>query len=153
VQTTPVEERIGYLLKQAQHALRTAMDRALRERGLTTPQYAVLTALAEQSGLSNAELARRAFVTPQTMNSIVVLLERAGLVERRPHDRHGRVLATILTPTGAALVQSCHEAVERIEQQMLAPFNGLERVQLATLLRSCVTALRNGRQPRRKQAV
>jgi DNA-binding MarR family transcriptional regulator len=153
MQGNRVEDRVGYLLKQAQHALRTAMDRALRERGLTTPQYAVLSALDEQPGLSNAELARRAFVTPQTMNSILVLLERAGLVERRPHAEHGRVLTTVLTPAGAELVRACHEAVERIEQRMLAPLSNAERAQLATLLRTCAKALRADNRPRRSQAV
>src|SRR5215207_9489752 len=37
MQGEQVEHRVGYLLKEAQHALRTAMDRALRERDLTTP--------------------------------------------------------------------------------------------------------------------
>ncbi len=142
MQATRVQDRVGYLLKQAQQALRTAMDRALRERGLTTPQYAVLSALDAEPGLSNADLARRAFVTPQTMNSIVVLLERAGLVERQPHEEHGRVLTTVLTPAGVALVRSCHEAVERIEERMLAPLSEAERGQLARLLGACVRAIR-----------
>ncbi len=144
MQGNHVEDRVGYLLKEAQHALRTAMDRALRERGLTTPQYAVLSALDNQPGLSNAELARRAFVTPQTMNAIVVLLERAGLVERRPHARHGRVLTTVLTPVGADLVLSSHEAVGRVEEQMLAPLSDAERAQLARLLSTCAKAFRTG---------
>ena len=58
----------GYLLKRAQAALHAAMAAALHEHGATLAQYAVLTALDEEPGLSNAELARRAFVTPQTMN-------------------------------------------------------------------------------------
>jgi DNA-binding MarR family transcriptional regulator len=133
---------MGYLLKQAQQALRVAMDHALREQGLTTPQYAVLSALAEHPGLSNADLARRAFVTPQTMNAIVRWLERAGLVQRRPHDQHGRVLTTVLTAAGAERVQSCHAAVEQVEQKLVAPLTDAERAQLATLLRTCTQALR-----------
>jgi DNA-binding MarR family transcriptional regulator len=150
MQGAQVEDRVGYVLKQAQQALRAAMDRALRERGLTTPQYAVLSALEAQPGLSNAELARRAFVTPQTMNGIVVLLERAGLVARRPHDQHGRVLTTDLTPAGQELVRSCHAAVEQIEERMVAPLNAAERAQLVALLRACASALRaEGRAQRR----
>jgi DNA-binding MarR family transcriptional regulator len=127
------------------------MDRALGERGLTTPQYAVLSALDEEPGLSNADLARRAFVTPQTMNSIVVLLERAGLVERRPHAVHGRVLSTVLTPAGTELVQSCHDVVRRIEERMLTPLSDAEQAQLAMLLRTCATALRTDTRTRRSR--
>ena len=74
--------RVGYELKRVQHALRQAMDEALRETGVTTPQYAAMSVLAEEPGLSNARLARRSFVTPQTMNQILARLEASGLVER-----------------------------------------------------------------------
>src|SRR5215469_16874427 len=102
-------EAIGYLLKNAQQTLRTAMDAALRSLGVTTPQYAVLTFLAEAPGLSSAQLARRAFVTPQTMNRIVANLEAARLIERGPHPELGRVLETSLSRRGRALLAECRE--------------------------------------------
>jgi DNA-binding MarR family transcriptional regulator len=55
-----MDDRIG---KRVQAGLRSGMDRALETKGLTTPQYAALSALERESGLSNAELARRSFVT------------------------------------------------------------------------------------------
>jgi|SRR5271155_5768163 len=91
---------IGFALKQAQHALRTRLDSGLREIGLTTPQYAVLAFLDVEPGASNAALARRAFVTPQTMQAILVGLERAGFISRTPHPEHGRVQTTELTASG-----------------------------------------------------
>ena len=54
----------------------------------------------------------------------------------------GRVLTTALTPRGGQLVGSCHEAVERIEAQMLSPLSDDERVQLSALLRTCAQALK-----------
>ncbi len=47
-----VESRVGYQMKRVQHALRIEMDRALREMGLTTPQYAALGALQAAPGSS-----------------------------------------------------------------------------------------------------
>lgn len=70
-----MERHVGYYLKRAQHALRLAMDAALQRVDLTTPQYAALCALELEPGLSNAALARCCFVTPQTMNMIVVQSE------------------------------------------------------------------------------
>jgi len=72
----------GYVLKRTQLALRGAMDGALATLDLTTPQYAALSELAKEQGLSNAELARRCFVTPQTMHRILGGLERDALVIR-----------------------------------------------------------------------
>ena len=76
----------------------------MRELGLTTPQYAALSALEESPGLSGVALARHSFVTPPTMNGIVTNLENAGLVVRRRHPEHGRVLQAYLTEEGAGLV-------------------------------------------------
>ncbi|MDX6381334.1 MAG: hypothetical protein QOI57_2358 [Rubrobacteraceae bacterium] len=139
--TDVLESRIGYQLKRAEHALRLEMDGALRDVGLTTPQYAALSVLGDEPGLSGAELARRCFVTPQTMNAIVVNLEAAGLLLRRSHPEHGRVLQAYLTAAGEELVSRAHEMVEAIETRMLAGLNPEDRLQLLNALRSCVDSL------------
>lgn len=136
-----MERRVGYELKRAQQALRARMDEALRGRGMTTPQYAALSALEREDGLSNAELARRSFVTPQTMNGIVANLEAARLVQRRPHLEHGRIRQIFLTDPGRSVVRSAHPVVTEIERRMLAPLVDDERSRLLTALRACALAL------------
>ena len=138
----PAEERVGYVLKQAQQALRAAMDEALRGRGLTTAQYAALSALEETPGLSGAEVARRCFVTPQTMNEMMGHLEAAGWVERR-RGEDARVLRTYLTPAGQEVLGACHQAVEAIEERMVSRLNERERRQLLARLRRCIDALQS----------
>jgi len=135
------EEQVGYVLKQVQQALRAAMDAALRRHGLTTPQYAALSALAEGGALSGAELARRGFVTPQTMNGIVANLEAAGLVERRGDAGDARVLRVALTPAGRARFDECQQVVGAIEERMLSGLRADERPWLLDALRRCATAL------------
>ena len=95
---------IGYNLKITQHRLRQRLDAELGRVGITAPQNAVLLAVAGNPRISNAELARAAFVTPQTMQAILVNLERAGLIARSPHPEHGRVIMTELTATGQQAV-------------------------------------------------
>ena len=74
------------------------LDRALRREigtlvaPLTVPQYTALSILRDRAGLSNAQLARRSYVTPQSMNEVIAALEREGLVARSPAANHGRVL-------------------------------------------------------------
>ncbi len=135
-----VEERVGYVLKRVQQALRAAMDEALRRHGLTTAQYAALSALEAGPGLSGAELARRCFVTPQTMNEIVAHLEVDGLIARWRGD-DARVLRAYLTASGQNLVSACHQAVEAIEERMVSELSPSERQQLLDGLRHCVDAL------------
>jgi DNA-binding MarR family transcriptional regulator len=136
-----MKDRVGYQLKRAQQALRTAMDEGLRAQGITTPQYAALTALDGDEPLSGAELARRCFVTPQTMNAILVGLERARLVERAPHAEHGRVIEARLTKRGGAKVQDAHRTVFEIEERMLCEITPGARRRLNETLRRLVENL------------
>lgn len=133
--------RVGYELKRVQHALRSEMDGALRGIGMTTPQYAALAVLGGEAGLSGAELARRCFVTPQTMNGILANLEAAGFVERRQHPEHGRMLPAYLTGDGEAAVSRAHARVEEVEDRMLDGLGTEERDRLLGTLRWCADAL------------
>ncbi len=140
-----LEGSVGYKLKRAQHALRLRVDETLKEVGLTTPQYAALSVLEETPGLSGAALARRSFVTPQTMNVILAKLEKSGLVERSPHPEHGRVLRAYLTDEGRDLVSGAHETVEVVEERMLADLSQEDRFRLARTLNGCADALEAGK--------
>lgn len=132
---------VGYALKRTQHALRLRVDEALRKMGLTTPQYAVLSVLEDTPGLSGAELARRSFVTPQTMNVVLTKLESAGLIARSAHPKHGRVLQAHLTDKGKELVSGAHKKVEAIEENMLAGLSNEDRARLTETLNDCADAL------------
>ena len=137
---------VGYPLKRAQHALRLAMDAALAPLDLTTPQYVVLSVLgrAQDAGevaLSGAELARRCFVTPQTMTGLVAGLEARDLVRRRPHATHGRVLDVGMTSAGRETLLRAHGSAGAVEQRMLAGRTVAEQRRLAAWLRDCADAL------------
>lgn len=136
-----VEDRLGYVLKRAQQALGVRMAAALAALGLTNAQYAALSALDADPGLSNAELARRSFVTPQTMNQVVALLERNGLVARHPHPVHGRILQAHLTEAGAAALAAGHRAVLPIEQRLAEGLDTTEQAQLLAWLRRCADSM------------
>jgi len=136
-----VDGRVGYVLKRAQHAFRTRMDAALRPFGLTAPQYAVLTAVARHPGISNAALARAAFVTAQSMQGIVANLERDGLIRRTADPDHGRIRRSTLTDRGRQVLHGAHAAVDRIETAMTAGLSDAEAARLATLLARCADNL------------
>ncbi|MCO5994411.1 MarR family winged helix-turn-helix transcriptional regulator [Actinoallomurus rhizosphaericola] len=110
---------VGYVLKRVQSALRAAMDAALREHGLTTPQYACLELLDQRPGLSNADLARGAFVSRQSMNVVLRGLEENGLVERPARAAQGRALPVRLTAEGRERLRRAHADVFEIERRMV----------------------------------
>lgn len=133
---------IGFALKMAQQALRTHMDAALQRIGLTTPQYAVLNFLTIEPGASNAALARRSFVTPQTMQGIVVALERSGFIVRAPHPDHGRVQTTELTDRGREALAAASGIVASAEARLREASAPLEPPTVAAMLLRLAEALR-----------
>jgi DNA-binding MarR family transcriptional regulator len=123
---------LGYLLRQAHAATRPTMERALSELGVTSPQFAVLTMLRAYPGLSGADLARVAVLTPQTVGVIIRNLERDGAIRKAPHPIHGRVLQWTLTRRGTTLLDKCRRHVQAVERRLTA---GLSNQAQATVRR------------------
>ncbi|TXI59522.1 MarR family winged helix-turn-helix transcriptional regulator [Mycolicibacter arupensis] len=92
-----------WLLKQAFHYSLTTVNEAIGHHGVSSAQIALLRQLADEPGLSSAQLSRRLLITPQGVQLAVRALERRGLVERRRDPRHGRILRAHLTEEGRAV--------------------------------------------------
>jgi DNA-binding MarR family transcriptional regulator len=126
------EGYLGYLLRQAQAASRLTLERSLAELGATPPQFIVLTMLKAYPGLSGADLARVALLTPQTVGVIIRNLERDGAIRKTPHPVHGRVLQWTLTPRGLTLLENCRRHAMALERRLAA---GLSAPAQATIRR------------------
>ncbi len=119
---------LGYLLRQAQAAARLTLERSLGELGVTVPQFVVLTMLKAYPGLSGAELARVALLTPQTVGVIIGNLERDGAIRKTPHPVHGRMLQWTLTHRGTKLLEECRKRAMAQERRLAANLTaGAER--------------------------
>ena len=146
----PVDDAVGYVLKKAATALRSAMDTALRPLDLTVPQYACLEVLAQRPGLSGSELARALFVTRQSMHLVLQGLQRRGLLNRSEVAEHGKALPVELTPAGRERLLVASRAVRAVEARMLAPLTPDAQRRLCADLTACVAAL--GDQPAAPEA-
>jgi DNA-binding MarR family transcriptional regulator len=144
--------RIGYLIYRVERRLRVRLDEAVAGHGVTTTEYVTLSVLRERDGLSCAQLARWAFVTPQAMNLVISALERRTLIRRRPDPHHGRVLRASVTPKGLKVLERCDRDMDAIEADMLdgLPAEAIDAVREA--LRSCAHSLEAARPlPRPRQ--
>lgn len=130
---------LGLLVKRAQQALRVALDAALADAGLTTAQYATMAAVSEEPGLSNADLARRVFVTPQTVHGVVRGLEAVGWIERARDG--GRAVEIRLTDAGREALSQGHHAAADVERRMTARLSSAEVKATKAALLGCCNAL------------
>jgi DNA-binding MarR family transcriptional regulator len=124
--------------------LRHAMDDALQELHLTTPQWTALKCIAERGEMSGAEIARLRHVTPQTMHAILLNLEQNGLIVREPHPSHNTVLRVSLTDEGRSVLEETMDRAEYVQGQMLRALDVDERTHLLSLLERCMASLQSG---------
>lgn len=140
-----VEPRVSYVIARLERAVRAQINERLKPQGLTTLQYTTLSVLgARGQPLSNAQLARRAYMTPQAMIEVLNALEDKGLIRRDPHPNHRRVYPASLTDEGRSVLAACDASVEEMEEEMLAGLDPAQRRLLAEWLKGCVRALHAG---------
>jgi DNA-binding MarR family transcriptional regulator len=137
---TRAEEMSGYLVKRAQSLIHLSLEKVVSKHGLGIPHYVVLSLLAETPGLPNAELARKAFVTPQSMYEVLKQLEDSGLVEREQSPSNSRILKAHLTATGEKKWRLVNAGVQELELRLL---RGLTQDEVRALNRSLETIIRN----------
>jgi DNA-binding MarR family transcriptional regulator len=133
---------IAYVIKRAEHTITQAVEERLRPHGISVAKYAVLKVLSERPDSSGAQLARRCFVTPQTMSTIIASLADQGFVVRSAHPENLRVQQARLTDAGHALLRRCQPDVDAVEAAFLSQLSHQDRLVLDELLRRATAGLR-----------
>jgi DNA-binding MarR family transcriptional regulator len=132
---------LAYLVGRLDHVLGRRLRDGLAPLGLTVPQYTALSVFRAQGSLSNAQLAERTMVSPQSANEMVKAMEAQGWIERRPDPSHGRIIQISLTIAGHAVMERCDAEVVKVEAAMFADLTGEQKTALHAALRGAVRAL------------
>ncbi len=112
--------RLGYLMRQAEQALWIALEAALRPLGITASQFGVLRLVEVEPGATGAELAYSSMFSPQATQEILVVLETAGLVDRKSDASDLRVRRSFLTAKGARVLGKAHVQAIALEERMVS---------------------------------
>jgi DNA-binding MarR family transcriptional regulator len=136
-------EVIAYLLKSLHHSLRQAVDESFRLHriDMSFAHLATLYTLQAEPGVAGAELARRSFVTAQTMNTILHRLEKDGDIERRPNPASMRADSWFITKAGEERLERAKVVGGEVWRRMLSTFRANEVAQLQGLLQRCIVGL------------
>jgi len=127
-------KRSGYLLYQVQHSLDHALGVALAPFDLSPLQFNGLANVNNEPGISAAEIARRNSVTPQSVQTALKPLIERGIIERRPHPVHGRVLGIYPLAAADQLVVDAGNAIDTVEKNLVAGLTDTEAAQFHDLL-------------------
>jgi DNA-binding MarR family transcriptional regulator len=118
------------------HALlrRRIMERSRKELQLTSGQPKVLEALMDHEGQDQKTLAAICEIEPATLGSILLGMEKAGLIERRKKPDNRRSLYAYLTAEGKKKALGMAQIFEEEDEKALAPLSEPERQALKTAL-------------------
>ena len=111
---------VGLGLKRAQHELRLAINAELAGIGTNISQLNVLFFVRRHPRVSSADLARLAFLTPQTLGQQVIQMQKRGFVVREPGP--GRKIGHSLTEAGEKLLDAGMEKVREVTERVFDDF-------------------------------
>ncbi|WP_273595508.1 MarR family transcriptional regulator [Roseateles koreensis] len=108
--------------------------RIAKKLKLRKVELTALVLVAQNEGLTAAQLAVALAFTPANMAAWIDRLVRAGLVDRERHLNDGRALHIRTTAEGRALVERATKEISEGEAQALSGLTHVERLMLMELL-------------------
>ncbi|VVE38781.1 MarR family winged helix-turn-helix transcriptional regulator [Pandoraea nosoerga] len=132
--------RLTYVIASLDRLLRRHMTEALAPLGLTLAQFTALSVLDARGKLSNAQLAQRSFITPQSANEVVSVMAARQWITREPDPNHGRIVLLQLTDEGRRVLAQCEAVAKEIDARMRA---GVSREDAAAVQRHLELFVRN----------
>ena len=139
-----IDPSLIYAIGRVDHGIRRELGARLAGYELSVAEFTALSILARRSHLSNAQLARRTMVTPQSMLEILAKLEDRGLVRRDVHPDHRRIRQTELTRDGRALITRAGEVARELQDELMAAVPARERQVVLDAMLSAMERLRDG---------
>ena len=92
---------------------------------------------------SQKELAVRMGLSPATVTATLKVLERHGLITRKPDENDLRINRVEATESGRCMAASCREQMEELENEMVRDFSPEELSQLTALYARMTHNLKN----------
>ena len=129
--------RTLYLFWQMNVRLQRDMESCLSSFNMTPGQYIALSHLRSKHRYSAAELARKTGVSAQSMNELVLAIEKKGLIVREAVDKNPRVKRISLTVQGIEALAAIDAQVDRLEEALLSVVTPTE----VNIIRSSMIAM------------
>src|SRR5258707_13304442 len=121
--SSPGPRGVGFRLAQIGAHAASKFGERLEALKLTPPQAGILGVLGRESGLSQQALADLLGMFPSRLVAILDDMQRAGLVERRPHPSDRRVSALYLTADGKKAIQASGRVAKQHETVFYVAIN------------------------------
>ena len=129
-----VDDYLGYLLGQANHALYKDFDAHVRAAGLSSIEWRVLATLHDSEPLTISQLAREVLSKQPTVTKLVQRMAEQGWVTLQADASDQRRTLVAATAAGKRLVKPLVHQARRHEARILSTLGAAEKAALRTLL-------------------
>lgn len=128
----------GHLIRRV-HQISTAIfAEECAAAGLTSVQYATLTAIQENPDVDATRLSSLIAFDRSTLGNVLERLEAKGWIQRNPSLHDKRIKLLRLSPAGLKVLDGVEPAVHRVQQRLLEPLDAQEREQMVRMLTQLV---------------
>lgn len=124
----------GHLIRRAQQIAVAEFLREAAEHDVTPVQFALMNALLETPGVDQVTLSNRVAFDAATSGSVIGRLEAKGWVRRDADLQDRRRKLLYITPEGTRALKGMNAAVERAQENILAPLAPQDRQTFMRLL-------------------
>jgi MarR family transcriptional regulator for hemolysin len=129
-----LEERFSNALYGTARSWRQAVDRRLKNLGVSQASWMTITIAAKaRSPLSQSELADQLAVEGATMVAMIDRLVKAGLVVREPSTTDRRVKRVVVTAEGYRLYDRVKAEAAAVRKELLAKIDA-KSIEAATVV-------------------
>ena len=132
VDTGYIETLIGYNARRAALAVIEVFLQRLAPYKLRPVDFSVASLIVHNPGITSRQLCSTLGILPPNLVGLINMLQKRGLICKRPHPSDGRANGLHATATGIALLRAAETAATAVEDDVA---NNLTLAERKTLLR------------------
>lgn len=133
---SPNRRRLPILLRRAWYGLNQTFRRRIAHLGVTPDQFTAMRTILEggQEGVFQSELTVRMASDPNTIASLLERMVKAGLIERRVHEKDRRAYRIRLLPAGVEKYEAARIIAVALQQEILGALPEADRERFFEML-------------------
>ena len=151
-------KRLPVLLRRAWYGLNQAFRQRVATLKITPDQFSILRWISEgdPQGLTQRTITDLMASDPNTITSTLARMEKAGLIERQPHETDKRAHRVRLLPTGRKTFEKARKLASELQHSILVSLPETQRDSFLEMLQivadACASAIERPMSKRRPKS-